>query len=92
MEPVCVLLQQLVTLLVHLLFDDVLAQDLIVEFQRLLINQLVVQAFSIGWLHDIALRVDAVLVALLGRTLMLALKLLFLLHCVLVVLDEALGR
>ena len=54
-EPVCVLLQQLVSLLVHLLLDDVLAQDLIVEFQRLLINQLVVQALSISWLHDIAL-------------------------------------
>ena len=55
MEPIGAFLQQLVSLLVHLLLDDVLAQDLIVEFQRLLINQLVVQAFSIGWLHDITL-------------------------------------
>lgn len=54
-EPFSILLQQLVSLLVHLLLDDVLAKDLIVEFQRLLINQLIVQAFSIGWLYDIAL-------------------------------------
>ena len=55
MHPVCILLQQLVALLVHLLLNDVLAQDLIVEFQWLLIDQLVVEALSIGRLHNIAL-------------------------------------
>ena len=55
MHPVCILLQQLVALLVHLLLDDVLAQDLIVEFQWLLIDQLVVEALAIGRLHNIAL-------------------------------------
>ena len=55
MEPFSILLQQLISLLVHLLLNDVLAKDLIVEFQRLLINQLVVQALSICWLYDIAL-------------------------------------
>lgn len=69
-----------------LLFDNVLGEDLVVELEGLLVNQLVVEALSVGRLHDVALGVDAVLVALLGRGLVLALELLLLLNCVSVML------
>ena len=82
------LLKNLVPILVYLLLDDVLGEYLIVEFQRLFVNQLVVEAFAISWLDNVALGVNAVLVADLRGRLMLALELLLLLNGVLVVLDE----
>ena len=58
-------LQHVVALLENLLFDHVLVQHLVVEGERLPIDQFVVESFTIGRLDDVALRVDAVLVALL---------------------------
>lgn len=77
-----------VPVLEHLLLDDVLFENLIVELERLLINQAVVKTFAVSRLDDVALRVDTVLVAFVGRPLMLFLKLLLLLHRVRVVLHE----
>ncbi len=88
-----VLLSESLVLLIDLLLDNILVQDLVVEFKRLLVDQLVVQSFAISRLNDIALRVDTILVSLLGRCLMLTLEFLFLLHSVSVVFNESLrGR
>ena len=65
-----------------------MGEHLIVELQRLLVDQLVVKAFAVSWLDNVTLRVNAVLVAFLRGRLMLALELLLLLNGVLVVLDE----
>ena len=61
---------------------------MIVKFQWLLVNQLVVKAFAISWLDDVTLGVNTVLVAFLRGRLMLTLELLFLLDGVLVMLDK----
>ena len=82
------LLKNLVPILVYLLLDDILGEHLIVELQRLLVDQLVVEAFAISWLDNVTLGVNTVLVANLRGRLMLALELLLLLNGVLVVLDE----
>lgn len=58
----------------------------------MLINQLVVEAFAIGRLHNVALGVDTVLVTFLGGLLMLVLEFGFLLYCVQMVLDQSFGR
>ena len=76
----------------HLLLDHVLPQHLVVELKRLLVDQLVVQPLAVRRLHDVALGVDTVLVALVSRGLVLALELLLLLDRVAVVLDEAARR
>jgi len=65
---------------------------LIVELERLFIDQLVVETFAISRLDDVTLGVDAVLVAFQGRCLVLALELFLLFDCVSVVVDEASGR
>ena len=65
-----------------------MGEHLIVELQRLLVDQLVVKAFAVSWLDNVTLRVNAVLVAFVRGRLMLALELLLLLNGVLVVLDE----
>ena len=83
------LLQSLISILVYLFLDHILREYLIVEFQRLLVNQLVVETFAISWLNYVALGVYAILVADLRGSLMLALKFLFLFHGVRVVLNEA---
>ena len=75
-----------------LLLNDVLVQNLVIEIQWLFVNQLVVEAFAISWLHDVTLRINAVLVSLLRRRLVLALEFLFLLNSVSVVLNKSLGR
>lgn len=78
--------------LVDLLLNDVLVQNLVIEVQGLFVDQLVVQAFSIGRLHDVALRINAVLVALHRRRLVFTFEFLFLLYSVRVVIDKSFGR
>ena len=84
-----VLLSESLVLLVDLLLDNILVQNLVVEFKRLLVDQLVVQSFAVSRLYNIALRVDTILISLLGRCLMLALEFLFLLHSVSVMLNKS---
>ena len=83
------LTEDLVAILEDLLFNDVLLKHLIVELERLLVDKLVIETFAVSWLNDVTLGVDAVLVAFLCWALVLALKLLFLLHSVIVMLYEA---
>ena len=83
------LTKDLVAILEDLLLNDVLLKHLIVELERLLVDQLVIETFAVSWLNDVTLGVDAVLVAFLCWALVLALKLLFLLHSVIVMLYEA---
>ena len=80
------LAKDLLTVLEHLLLNDVLFQDLVVELEWLLIDKLVIESFAVCWLDDVALRVHTVLVALLSRLLVLTLELLLLLHRVIVML------
>ena len=49
------LLEGRITILEHLLLDHVLVQHLVVKLEWFLVNQLIVQAFSISWLDDVAL-------------------------------------
>ena len=49
------LLQAQVMIPEDLLLDDVLLKDLIVELQRLLVNEFVVEAFAVSRLNDVAL-------------------------------------
>jgi len=75
-----------------LLLDHILVQNLVVKLQRLFVDQLVVETFAVCWLNDVALRVNAILVALDGWCLMLALEFLLLLNRVSVVLHEPFRR
>ena len=67
-------------------------KNLIIKLHRLLIDQVVVKAYAIGWLDDIALRINAVLGTSLGRILVLTFELLFLLDRVVVMGDQTRGR
>ena len=73
-------LHQAFLLFVHLLLDDILSQDLIVELKRLFVNEFVIQTFAISRLHNVAFRVDAVLVTLARRMLLLGSELRLLLY------------
>ena len=82
------MLEGLLLILVDLLLNDVLLQHLVIELERFLLDEVVIEAFAVSWLDNVTLGVDAVLVADLRGSLMLALEFLFLLHSVRVVLDE----
>jgi len=86
------LIKQVFSLLKHLLLNDILVKYLVIELQWFLINQLIVEAFAIGRLYNVALRVNAVLIALLGWLLVFALKLFLLFNCMKMMLDETFGR
>ena len=86
------LVQELFLVLEHLLLDDILIEDLVVELEWLLVYKLVIEAFTVGGLDDVTLRVDTVLVADLSWSLVLTLELLFLLDSVIMVVDQAARR
>ena len=77
-------------LLEDFLLNDALVKHLIVKVKRLLVKKLVVEAFAIDRLHDVALRVDAVLVTFLGGFLVNVLEFLLLLHSVQMVSNKPL--
>ena len=85
------LLVGLLSILEYFLFDNFLFKNLIIKLQRPRFDQIIVEAFSISWLNDIALRVDVVLISLLGGDLMLVFKFLLLLNRVSVMFDKARG-
>ena len=78
------------TLFKDLLLDDILVQDLVVELEWLLVDELVVKTLAVCGLHNVAFRVNAILVALLSGSLVLTFELFFLLDGVRMVLHKAL--
>ena len=85
------LLQSLLLIFVDLLFDYILREDLVIELERLLIYQLVVQSLSISRLNYVAFWIDTVLVAFVCRSLVFALELLLLLNSVVMMLYKPFG-